>query len=266
MSKIDLSKFLQNNYDEFVHLRALKNVIDQVDTINDQQDANITHAQSTADTAQTTATGAETLAKSKASINYQKTDGSTVPATTLNILNVTNANVDNGQTPVGKSFMALDENNKPIEMGLDNQLLSIDGALKMFIAKTGQAPIQYSSQIQNVTDSDLYFKSVYNTQADGTVDGYTSILRINGTANLDTLIQSGTVSFDLVQAVPQDLQYQTCNTYMTIKGTSVLTFPVTVKLYNTYFGITIFNGIVDETILKSAGVVPGASYPFVIIK
>ena len=156
MTKIDLSKFFQNNYDEFVHLRALKNVTDQVDAINAQQDTNITHAQSTADTAQQTATSAkntadqaqqsasnaETDAKNakadadtKSAINYQKADGTTVFAPTMEIADIKREDIDSGDTSIGKALMCLDSQNKPIEVGLSNQLLSIQGGMKMFVSQ-----------------------------------------------------------------------------------------------------------------------------------
>lgn len=162
MTKIDLSKFLQNNFDEFVHLRALKNVIDQVDSINAQQDTNITHAQSTADTAQQTATTAKTTADqaesdakkaqadadTKSTINYQKADGTGVFAPVMTVADVKRQDIDNGQTSVGKGFMFLDSNNRPIEFGLANQLLSIQGGMKMFVKRT----IQTTTELKlNVT-------------------------------------------------------------------------------------------------------------------
>ena len=206
MTKIDLSKFLQNNFDEFVHLRALKNVIDQVDSINAQQDTNITHAQSTADTAQQTADTAQqtaTTAKNtadqaesdakkaqadadtKSTINYQKADGTTVYAPTLLIADVKREDIDNGRTSVGKGLMCLDSQNKPIEMGLSNQLLSIQGALKMFIIRDEYTAIEFNSTIQGISESGVQFVFDPVLLPNGTRNHLIKDLNIFGKMNID---------------------------------------------------------------------------------
>lgn len=46
--KISFSHFFKNNWDEFVHLRALRDIAQQIDDINAQQDSTISQAQSAA--------------------------------------------------------------------------------------------------------------------------------------------------------------------------------------------------------------------------
>lgn len=284
MTKIDLSKFLQNNFDEFVHLRALKNVIDQVDSINAQQDTNITHAQSTADTAQQTADTAQQTAitakstadqaesdakkaqadaDTKSTINYQKADGSTVFAPTMLIADVKREDIDNGQTSVGKGLMCLDSQNKPIEMGLSNQLLSIQGALKMFIFRDEYTAIKFNSTIQGISDSGVQFVFDPVLFPNGTRDHLTKDVNIFGKMNIDDLINGHVFTIPLAESLDEQIVGDSCMANLHIIGKNLITLPVTLNFDSATISVELNENYTTE-VLTGAGLTTGTTYPIQI--
>lgn len=284
MTKIDLSKFLQNNFDEFVHLRALKNVIDQVDSINAQQDTNITHAQSTANTAQQTADMAQqtaTTAKNtadqaesdakkaqadadtKSTINYQKADGTTVYAPTLLIADVKREDIDNGQTSVGKGLMCLDSQNKPIEMGLSNQLLSIQGALKMFIMRDEYTAIKFNSTIQGISDSGVQFVFDPVLLPNGTRDDLIKDVNIFGKMNLDDLINTHALAISLAESLDERIVGSSCMANLHIIGKNLITLPVTLNFDSATISVELNENYTTD-VLTGAGLSVGTTYPIQI--
>lgn len=278
MTKIDLSKFLQNNFDEFVHLRALKNVIDQVDSINAQQDTNITHAQSTADTAQQTATTAKNTADqaesdakkaqadadTKSTINYQKADGTTVFAPTMLIADVKREDIDNGQTSVGKGLMCLDSQNKPIEMGLSNQLLSIQGALKMFINRDGKdTAIKYNSTIQDISDSGVQFVFDPIVLHNGTIDVRIEDVNIFGKMNLDDLINTQAFTIPLAESLDDQIVGNSYRGNLHIIGKNLITLPVTLNFDSSAISVGLNENYTTD-VLTGAGLSTGTTYPIQI--
>lgn len=284
MTKIDLSKFLQNNFDEFVHLRALKNVIDQVDSINAQQDTNITHAQSTADKAQQTADTAQetaTTAKNtadqaesdakkaqadadtKSTINYQKADGTTVYAPTLLIADVKREDIDNGQTSVGKGLMCLDSQNKPIEVGLSNQLISIQGALKMFILRDKYTAIQFNSTIQGISDSGVQFVFDPVLLPNGTRDHLIKDVNIFGKMNIDDLINAHAFTIPLAESLDDQIRGFSCMANLHIIGKNLITLPVTLKFDSATISVEL-NENYTKDVLSGVGLSTGTTYPIQI--
>ena len=284
MTKIDLSKFLQNNFDEFVHLRALKNVIDQVDSINAQQDTNITHAQSTADTAQQTADTAQqtaTTAKNtadqaesdakkaqadadtKSTINYQKADGTTVYAPTLLIADVKREDIDNGQTSVGKGLMCLDSQNKPIEMGLSNQLLSIQGAMKMFIFRDEYTAIKFNSTIQGISDSGVQFVFDPVLLPNGTRDHLIKDVNIFGKMNIDDLINGHVFTIPLAESLDEQIVGDSCMANLHIIGKNLITLPVTLNFDSATISVELNENYTTD-VLTGAGLSAGTTYPIQI--
>lgn len=284
MTKIDLSKFLQNNFDEFVHLRALKNVIDQVDSINAQQDTNITHAQSTADKAQQTADTAQqtaTTAKNtadqaesdakkaqadadtKSTINYQKADGTTVYAPTLLIADVKREDIDNGRTSVGKGLMCLDSQNKPIEMGLSNQLISIQGALKMFILRDEYTAIKFNSTIQGISDSRVQFVFDPVLLANGTLDHLIKDVNIFGKMNIDDLINAHAFTIPLAESLDDQIVGDSCMANLHIIGKNLITLPVTLNFDSATISVEL-NENYTTNVLTGAGLSTGTTYPIQI--
>lgn len=277
MTKIDLSKFLQNNFDEFVHLRALKNVIDQVDSINAQQDTNITHAQSTADTAQQTATTAKNTADqaesdakkaqadadTKSTINYQKADGTTVFAPTMLITDVRREDMDGGQTSVGKGLMCLDSQNKPIEPGLANQLLSIQGALKMFIIREEQTAIKFNSTIQGISDSGVQFVFDPVLLPNGTRDSLIKDINIFGKMNIDDLINAHALAISLAESLDERIVGSSCTANLHIIGKNLITLPVTLNFDSATISVELNENYTTE-VLTGAGLTTGTAYPIQI--
>lgn len=284
MTKIDLSKFLQNNFDEFVHLRALKNVIDQVDSINAQQDTNITHAQSTADTAQQTADTAQqtaTTAKNtadqaesdakkaqadadtKSTINYQKADGTTVYAPTLLIADVKREDIDNGRTSVGKGLMCLDSQNKPIEMGLSNQLLSIQGALKMFIIRDEYTAIEFNSTIQGISESGVQFVFDPVLLPNGTRNHLIKDLNIFGKMNIDDLINAHAFTIPLAESLDDQIVGDSCMANLHIIGKNLITLPVTLNFDSATISVKLNENYTTD-VLTGAGLTTGTTYPIQI--
>ena len=284
MTKIDLSKFLQNNFDEFVHLRALKNVIDQVDSINAQQDTNITHAQSTADTAQQTADTAQqtaTTAKNtadqaesdakkaqadadtKSTINYQKADGTTVYAPTLLIADVKREDIDNGRTSVGKGLMCLDSQNKPIEMGLSNQLLSIQGALKMFIIRDEYTAIEFNSTIQGISESGVQFVFDPVLLPNGTLDHLIKDVNIFGKMNIDDLINAHAFTIPLAESLDDQIVGDSCMANLHIIGKNLITLPVTLNFDSATISVKLNENYTTD-VLTGAGLTTGTTYPIQI--
>lgn len=274
MTKIDLSKFLQNNFDEFVHLRALKNVIDQVDSINAQQDTNITHAQSTADTAQQTATTAKNTADqaesdakkaqadadTKSTINYQKSDGTTVFAPTMLIEDVRREDIDGGQTSIGKGLMCLDAQNKPIETGLSNQLISIQGALKMFIIREDQyAPIKYNSTIQGISDSGVQFVFDFVLLPNGTRDELIKDVNIFGKMNIDDLINAHALAIPLAESLDEWIAGSSCMANLHIIGKNLITLPVTLNFDSATISVGLTENYTTD-VLTGAGLTTGTTY------
>ena len=284
MTKIDLSKFLQNNFDEFVHLRALKNVIDQVDSINAQQDTNITHAQSTADTAQQTADTAQqtaTTAKNtadqaesdakkaqadadtKSTINYQKADGTTVYAPTLLIADVKREDIDNGRTSVGKGLMCLDSQNKPIEMGLSNQLLSIQGALKMFIIRDEYTAIEFNSTIQGISESGVQFVFDPVLLPNGTRNHLIKDLNIFGKMNIDDLINAHAFTIPLAESLDDQIVGDSCMANLHIICKNLITLPVTLNFDSATISVKLNENYTTD-VLTGAGLTTGTTYPIQI--
>lgn len=284
MTKIDLSKFLQNNFDEFVHLRALKNVIDQVDSINAQQDTNITHAQSTADKAQQTADTAQqtaTTAKNtadqaesdakkaqadadtKSTINYQKADGTTVYAPTLLIADVKREDIDNGRTSVGKGLMCLDSQNKPIEMGLSNQLISIQGALKMFILRDEYTAIKFNSTIQGISDSGVQFVFDPVLLPNGTRDHLIKDVNIFGKMNIDDLINAHAFTIPLAESLDDQIVGDSCMANLHIIGKNLITLPVTLNFDSATISVELNENYTTD-VLTGAGLTTGTTYPIQI--
>lgn len=274
MTKIDLSKFLQNNFDEFVHLRALKNVIDQVDSINAQQDTNITHAQSTADTAQQTATTAKNTADqaesdakkaqadadTKSTINYQKSDGTTVFAPTMLIGDVRREDIDGGQTSIGKGLMCFDAQNKPIETGLSNQLISIQGALKMFIIREDQyAPIKYNSTIQGISDSGVQFVFDFVLLPNGTRDELIKDVNIFGKMNIDDLINAHALAIPLAESLDERIAGSSCMANLHIIGKNLITLPVTLNFDSATISVELNENYTTD-VLTGAGLTTGTTY------
>lgn len=277
MTKIDLSKFLQNNFDEFVHLRALKNVIDQVDSINAQQDTNITHAQSTADTAQQTATTAKNTADQaesdakkaqadadiKSTINYQKADGTTVYAPTLLIADAKREDIDGGQTSVGKGLMCLDSQNKPIEPGLSNELLSIQGALKMFILKDQYTAIKFNSTIQGISDSGVQFVFDPVLLPNGTCDHLIKDVNIFGKMNIDDLINAHAFTIPLAESLDDQIVGNSCMANLHIIGKNLITLPVTLNFDSATISVKLNENYTTD-VLTGAGLTTGTTYPIQI--
>lgn len=278
MTKIDLSKFLQNNFDEFVHLRALKNVIDQVDSINAQQDTNITHAQSTADTAQQTATTANNIADqaesdakkaqadadTKSMINYQKSNGDEVFAPVMRIADIKRPDIDNGQTSIGKSLICLDKDNRPIEVGLDNQLLSIQGGLKMFINRNDKdSPIRYHSPIQDISDSGVQFVFDPILLHNGTPDHLIKDVNIFGKMNIDDLINSHAFTIPLAQSLDDRIVGSSCRANLHIIGKNLITLPITLNFNSSLISV-VLNDNYTTDVLTGAGLTTGTIYPIQI--
>lgn len=278
MTKIDLSKFLQNNFDEFVHLRALKNVIDQVDSINAQQDTNITHAQSTADTAQQTATTAKTTADqaesdakkaqadadTKSTINYQKSNGDGVFAPVMTVADVKRQDIDNGQTSVGKGFMFLDSDNRPIEFGPANQLLSITGGMKMFIDRDAKdTPIKYNSTIQDISDSGVQFVFDPVVLHNGTIDDRIEDVNIFGKMNIDDLINSHAFTIPLAESLDDRIVGSSCMANLHIIGKNLITLPVTLNFNPSLISVGLNENYTTD-VLTGAGLSTGTIYPIQI--
>ena len=291
MTKIDLSKFLQNNFDEFVHLRALKNVTDQVDSINVQQDTNIAHAQSTADTAQQTATTAKNTADqaesdakkaqadadqaesdakkaqadadTKSTINYQKSDGTTVYAPTMLIADVKREAIDNGQMSIGKALMCLDSQNKPIEMGLSNQLISIQGALKMFIIREEYTAIKFNSTIQGISDSGVQFVFDPVLLPNGTRDHLIKDVNIFGKMNIDDLINAHAFTIPLAESLDDQIVGDSCMANLHIIGKNLITLPVTLNFDSSTISVALNNNYTTD-VLTGAGLSTGMTYPIQI--
>lgn len=285
MTKIDLSKFLQNNFDEFVHLRALKNVIDQVDSINAQQDTNITHAQSTADKAQQTADTAQetaTTAKNtadqaesdakkaqanadtKSTINYQKSDGDEVFASVMTIADIKRSDIDNGKTSVGKSLICLDKDNRPIEVGLDNQLLSIQGGMKMFIDRDDKdTPINYNSAIQDISDSGVQFVFDPVVLHNGTIDDRIEDVNIFGKMNIDDLINSYAFTIPLVESLDDRIVGSSCTANLHIIGKNLITLPVMLNFNRSLISVNLYENYTTD-VLTGAGLTTGTTYPIQI--
>lgn len=278
MTKIDLSKFLQNNFDEFVHLRALKNVIDQVDSINAQQDTNITQAQSTADTAQQTATTAKNTADqaesdakkaqadadTKSTINYQKADGTTVYAPTMLIADVKREDIDNGEMSVGKGLMCFDSQNKPIEMGLSNQLLSIQGGLKMFINREDKyTAVEFNSTIQDISDSGVRFVFVPVLLPDGTRNHLIKDVNIFGKMNIDDLINAHALAIPLAESLDDRIVGSSCMANLHIIGKNLITLPVTLNFDSSTISVALNENYTTD-VLTGAGLAVGTTYPIQI--
>lgn len=278
MTKIDLSKFLQNNFDEFVHLRALKNVIDQVDSINAQQDTNITHAQSTADTAQQTATTAKTTADqaesdakkaqadadTKSTINYQKSDGTGVFAPVMTVVDVKRQDIDNGQTSVGKGFIFLDSDNRPMDMGQANQLLSITGGMKMFIDRDDKdTPIKYNSTIQDISDSGVQFVFDPIVLHNGTIDDRIEDVNIFGKMNIDDLINSHAFTIPLAESLDDRIVGSSCMANLHIIGKNLITLPVTLNFNPSLISVGLNENYTTD-VLTGAGLTTGTTYPIQI--
>lgn len=278
MTKIDLSKFLQNNFDEFVHLRALKNVIDQVDSINAQQDTNITHAQSTADTAQQTATTAKTTADqaesdakkaqadadTKSTINYQKSDGTDVFAPVMTVVDVKRQDIDNGQTSVGKGFIFLDSDNRPMDMGQANQLLSITGGMKMFIDRDDKdTPIKYNSTIQDISDSGVQFVFDPIVLHNGTIDDRIEDVNIFGKMNIDDLINSHAFTIPLAESLDDRIVGSSCMANLHIIGKNLITLPVTLNFNPSLISVGLNENYTTD-VLTGAGLTTGTTYPIQI--
>lgn len=277
MTKIDLSKFLQNNFDEFVHLRALKNVIDQVDSINAQQDTNITHAQSTADTAQQTAITAKNTADqaesdakkaqadadTKSTINYQKADGTTVYVPTMLIGDVKLEDIDGGQTSVGKGLICLDKDNRPIEMGLDNQLLSIQGAMKLFIRLAEGSAIKFNSTIQGISDSVVQFACDPVLLSNGTRDHLIKDVNIFGKMNIDDLINAHAFTIPLAESLDDRIVGSSYMANLHIIGKNLITLPVTLKFDSSTISVELNENYTTD-VLTGAGLTTGTAYPIQI--
>ena len=278
MTKIDLSKFLQNNFDEFVHLRALKNVIDQVDSINAQQDTNITHAQSTADTAQQTATTAKTTADqaesdakkaqadadTKSTINYEKSDGDDVFASVMTIANINRVDIDNGKTPVGKALICLDKDNRPIEVDLNNQLLSIQGGMKMFIYRDDKdTAIRYNSTIQDISDSGVQFVLHPVVLHNGTIDDRIEDINIFGKMNIDDLINSHAFTIPLEESLDDRIVGSSCMANLHIIGKNLITLPITLNFNSSLISVSLNENYTTD-VLTGAGLTTGTTYPIQI--
>lgn len=260
--KIDYSQFEKNNWDEFVHMRALKNVTDQVDSINAQQDTNITHAQSTADKAQQTADTAQADADTKSTINYQKVDGTTVFAPTLLITDIKREDID-GQTSVGKGLMCLDAQNKPIETGLSDQLLSIQGALKMFIRPCQYTAIKFNSTIQGISDSRVQFVFDPVLLANGTLDHLIKDVNIFGKMNIDDLINAHALTIPLAESLDDPIVGDSCMANLHIIGKNLITLPVTLNFDSATISVEL-NENYTTNVLTGAGLSTGTTYPIQI--
>lgn len=278
--KIDYSQFEKNNWDEFVHMRALKNVTDQVDSINAQQDTNITHAQSTADKAQQTADTAQetaTTAKNtadqaesdaknakadadtKSTINYQKADGTTVFAPTMLITDSKRVDLDGGQTSVGKALVCLDAQNKPIEPGLSNELLSIQGALKMFIPKNQYTAIKFNSTIQGISESGVQFVFDPVLLSNGTNDHLIKDLNIFGKMNIDDLINAHALAIPLAESLDELIVGSSCMANLHIIGKNLITLPVTLNFDSATISVKLNENYTTE-VLTGAGLTTGTTY------
>lgn len=285
MTKIDLSKFLQNNFDEFVHLRALKNITDQLDAINAQQDTNITHAQSTADTAETNAEKAQSTADTaesnaekaqqaadkaqqtadnKSSLEYQKADGTTVFAPVMMISEVTRSDIDNGKTSIGKGLTCLDKDNKPIDVGMDNQLLSVQGGFKLFPTKDDKdTVIKYDSSIQNVSDSTVKFELDPVLLHDGTIEKRIEDINISGKMNIDDLINTKALKISLTESLDPRIVGVACNANLYIVGKNLVNLPVTLNFNSSDISVQL-SGNYTTDILTGAGLTTGTTYPIQI--
>lgn len=284
MMAVNTDNFDVNNWGEFVHKKALNDVIDQVDSINAQQDTNITHAQSTADTAQQTADTAQqtaTTAKNtadqaesdakkaqadadtKSTINYQKADGTTVYAPTLLIADVKREDIDNGQTSVGKGLMCLDSQNKPIEMGLSNQLLSIQGALKMFILRDEYTAIKFNSTIQGISDSGVQFVFDPVLLPNGTRDHLIKDVNIFGKMNIDDLINAHAFTIPLAESLDDQIVGDSCMANLHIIGKNLITLPVTLNFDSSTISVELNENYTTD-VLTGAGLSTGTTYPIQI--
>lgn len=261
--KIDYQKFEHNNWDEFVHVRALKNVTDQVDSINAQQDTNITHAQSTADKAQQTADTAQADADTKSTINYQKSDGTTVFAPTMLIADSKRVDPDGGQTIVGKGLVCLDAQNKPIEPGLSNELLSIQGALKMFIPKDQFTAIKFNSTIQGISESGVQFVFDPVLLANGTRDHLIKDLNIFGKMNIDDLINAHALAIPLAESLDEWIVGSSCMANLHIIGKNLITLPVTLNFDSATISVEL-NENYTTNVMTGAGLSTGTTYPIQI--
>lgn len=284
MMAVNTDNFDVNNWGEFVHKKALNDVIDQVDSINAQQDTNITHAQSTADTAQQTADTAQqtaTTAKNtadqaesdakkaqadadtKSTINYQKADGTTVYAPTLLISDVKREDIDNGQTSVGKGLMCLDSQNKPIEIGLSNQLLSIQGALKMFIIRDEYTAIKFNSTIQGISDSGVQFVFDPVLLPNGTRDHLIKDVNIFGKMNIDDLINAHAFTIPLAESLDDQIVGDSCMANLHIIGKNLITLPVTLNFDSSTISVELNENYTTD-VLTGAGLSTGTTYPIQI--
>lgn len=275
MTKIDLSKFLQNNFDEFVHLRALKNVIDQVDSINAQQDTNISHAQTTADTAQQTATTAEsnadkaqqsadaaqTTADGKSTFNYQKADGTSSFAKIVTMVDVKRADVDGGKTSIGKAFVCLGADDQPLDGISTTSLLSITGAMKMFapMDKT-DSEVNYNGSIKGVNGSTIHIIVDPVLLHDGTVNYALSDIDIKGDMSLDDLIQSHAFSVPFDTPIDERcVGIGHSGNLHVIADDKVVTLPVSLNFSADHISVEIDSTYTSD-ILANEGIATGKTY------
>lgn len=238
MTKIDLTKFLENNYDEFVHLRALKNVIDQIDQINDSQNQAIGN---------------------KTAIAYQKNDNTQVNVSKMAIV----PGKQNDEI-IGKAFVCLDDSGKPIIDGTTNDLLlSVNGANKLYLRNDEMKVTNVFNSISNDSGFDIKLKVV-------NYDGDPSWLLVTGTIFATvtgaTVKTSGGFDLTLANAV-NDSMVLIPDFYgsLFLNGSNVnVTIPVKIAFDSTTeLKIVPLNGYTD--LLSGMGVDDSSSYKLTII-
>lgn len=267
---VNTDNFDVNNWGEFVHKKALNDVIQQINQVDAEQNNAISkisdlanQAQQTASTAETDAKNAKADADTKSTINYQKADGTTVFAPTLWITDVKREDIGNSPTSVGKGLTCLDSQNKPIEPGLSNQLLSIQGALKMFIRKSQYTAIKFNSTIQGISDSRVQFVFDPVLLANGTFDHLIKDVNIFGKMNIDDLINAHALTIPLAESLDDPIVGDSCMANLHIIGKNLITLPVTLNFDSATISVEL-NENYTTNVLTGAGLSTGTTYPIQI--
>lgn len=275
---VNTDNFDVNNWGEFVHKKALNDVIQQINQVDAEQNNAISkisdlanQAQQTATTAKNTADQAESDAKNakadadtKSTINYQKADGTTVYAPTLLIEDAKREDIDGSQTSVGKELRCLDAQNKPIEPPrLSNELLSIQGALKMFILKDQYTAIKFNSTIQGISDSRVQFVFDPVLLDNGTRDFLIKDVNIFGKMNIDDLINAHALTIPLAESLDDSIVGDSCMANLHIIGKNLITLPVTLNFDSSTISVELNENYTTE-VLTGAGLSTGTTYPIQI--
>ena len=179
------------------------------------------------------------------------------------IADVKREDIDNGRTSVGKGLRCLDSQNKPIEMGLSNQLLSIQGALKMFIIRDEYTAIEFNSTIQGISESGVQFVFDPVLLPNGTRNHLIKDLNIFGKMNIDDLINAHAFTIPLAESLDDQIVGDSCMANLHIIGKNLITLPVTLNFDSATISVKLNENYTTD-VLTGAGLTTGTTYPIQI--